>query len=105
MRGCAPGDVRKPASTARCLMECRRKLWGWLFGVFAAAVTNTALAQTMPAMPSGAATPGGTGVSPVRPGGANISSGVQQGFLSAPVPLDQLAPPIRERVRSVLEHP
>jgi hypothetical protein len=70
-------------------MECRRNVLGWLLVMLGAAGTNTALAQTMPAVS------GGSGAPPV----------VQQGFAPAPLPLDQLAPPLRERVRSVLEHP
>ena len=81
-------------------MECRRKVLGWLLGIVCAAVTNTASAQTMPITPSG------TGLSPVlSSGGTGVSPVVQQGFVPAPVPLDQLAPPLRERVRSVLAHP
>ncbi|MGH7170723.1 MAG: hypothetical protein ACRELF_14880 [Gemmataceae bacterium] len=80
-------------------MECRRKVSGWLLFVIGAAVTNPALAQTMPAAP------GGTGVSPVMRGGTGVAPVVPQSFVPAPVPLDQLAPPMRERVRSVLEHP
>lgn len=71
-------------------MECRRKALGCVLGIMCAAVANTASAQTMPESP-----PRGTGVSPV----------VQQSFVAAPVPLDQLAPALRERVRSVLEQP
>jgi hypothetical protein len=69
---------------------------GWLLMLGSAAVANTALAQTMPASPSS------TGVSPAV---TSATPAVPQGFVAAPVPLDQLPPPIRERVRSVLEHP
>lgn len=70
-------------------MKCRRKALGWMLALWMAAVANTALAQTMPAPPSG----------------TNVAPAVPQGFFAAPVPLEQLPPPIRERVRSVLEHP
>ncbi len=72
-------------------MECRRKALGWLLAACSAAAANVALAQTMPGAPVPASTP--------RP------SAVAQGFVPASVPLDELPPPVRERVRAVLEHP
>ncbi|HEY7329913.1 MAG TPA: hypothetical protein VH592_19920 [Gemmataceae bacterium] len=66
-------------------MECRRKTLGWLLMMACAAVSNAALAQTMSDAPK--------------------TSIVQQGFIPAPVPLDELPPSLRERVRVVLEHP
>jgi hypothetical protein len=66
-------------------MGCRRNAWKWMLLVGCTAGTNTGLAQTMPDGP--------------RPA---VSA---QGFLPAAVPLDELTPVVRERVRAVLEHP
>jgi hypothetical protein len=63
------------------------------------AASDAALAQTAPDNPPQAMT-GGRPVPPtVR------TPVVQQGFIPAPVPLDELAPSVRERVRIVIEHP
>src|SRR5690348_7380152 len=73
-------------------MGCRRSAWTWMLLVWCTAGVKTALAQPM-----------ADGTRPVtvpRPTGS-----VAQGFLPAPVPLDQLEPAARERVRAVLEHP
>lgn len=70
-------------------MKCRRKALGWVLILGSAALANSALAQTIS----------------VPPSRASVSQVAPQGFVPAPVPLDQLAPPIRERVRSVIEHP
>jgi hypothetical protein len=72
-------------------MECRGKTLGWLLVMSCAAATNAALAQTMPESP--------------HPQPAPRASVPAQGFVAAPIPLDELAPPVRERVRAVLEHP
>lgn len=66
-------------------MECRRNALGWLLGIACAAATDAALAQTLPEDRQ----------LPI----------VQQGFIPAPVPLEELPPPLRERVRVVLERP
>lgn len=70
-------------------MRSRRKLLGWLLALVCATATNAVLAQTKTA---------GTGAPPAVPA-------VHHGFVPAPVPLDELPPPLRERVRGVLEHP
>jgi hypothetical protein len=72
-------------------MDCRRKAWGLLFMVCCTGTTNAVLAQTMPE---------GSRL-PTTPRAAVPS----QGFQPAPVPLDDLAPPLRERVRAVLDRP
>lgn len=66
-------------------MQNRRKALGWLLMTACAAATNAASAQNTPDPPR----------TPI----------VQQGFYPAPVPLDELPPPLRDRVRTVLEHP
>ena len=74
-------------------MECRRKALGWLLGACCAAGPNLVSAQPAP--------------DSSRPA-SNVtqkSAAPSQGFVAAPVPLDELAPPMRERVRAVLEHP
>jgi hypothetical protein len=72
-------------------MECRRKALGWLLVLGSVAGINRVQAQTSAEMP--------------RPLPTTRPYVPTQGFISAPVPLDELAPPIRERVRSVLDHP
>jgi hypothetical protein len=72
-------------------MECRRKAWGWLLVAWCAAWADAALAQTMPDNAHPIPTP--PSVAP------------SQTFAAASVPLDELPPGVRERVRSVLEHP
>jgi hypothetical protein len=72
-------------------MECRRKALGWLLMACCAAGANAALAQTMP---------DGSRPVPTPPPAAPA-----QGFVAAPVPLDELPPGVRERVRAVLDHP
>jgi hypothetical protein len=72
-------------------MGCRRKAFGWLLLLSCTAPTSAAVAQTMP----GAATPAQS-PRPAVP---------SPGFAALPVPLEELAPPVRERVRAVLEHP
>ncbi|MHB1424317.1 MAG: hypothetical protein ACYC3I_14175 [Gemmataceae bacterium] len=76
-------------------MECRRRALGWVLMIACAAATHAALAQEMPEVPRPPSANGGPMVPPV----------VQQSFASAPVPLDDLPPPIRDSVRTVLEHP
>jgi hypothetical protein len=78
-------------------MECRRKGLGWLLMIGCAAAVNAASAQTMPDAQQVMA--GATGSGP------RVPPVVQQGFVPAPVPLDELSPYLRERVRSVLDHP
>src|SRR6185437_6339571 len=75
-------------------MGCRRKALGWLLMMGCAA---GAQAQST----------GGTPVPLNSPPHVSMSRPVapSQGFVAAPVPLEELAPPMRERVRSVLEHP
>jgi hypothetical protein len=73
-------------------MVGRRKAWGWLLVVCGAAATNAALAQQ-------------TAVDGAHSPASARTTSVAQGFFPAPVPLEQLPPPIREQVRSVLEHP
>jgi hypothetical protein len=80
-------------------MECRRRVLLWVLMMSSAAATNAALAQTVPDSPPQATTGGAPVPATVR------TPVVQQGFIPAPVPLDELAPPIRERVRTVIEHP
>lgn len=86
-------------------MECRRKTLGWLLTMACAAAANAALAQTAPQSivrsPQSAAK-ADEGFLRTADYGPRT---VQQGFLPAPVPLDELPPPIRDRVRVVLEHP
>lgn len=73
-------------------MGCRRSAWTWMLLVWCTAGLQTALAQPM--------------ADAGRPMAVPRSSGpVAQGFLPAPVPMDQLEPAARERVRAVLEHP
>ncbi len=72
-------------------MGCRRKSLGWLLVAWYAAAATAALAQPMP-----------EGARPVSTPRPTPSS---QGFITAGVPLDELPPPLRERVRSVLDHP
>lgn len=81
-------------------MEYRRRALGWLLMMSCAGATNAAFAQTMPDSPRPQAT---TGAAPI-PLTARTPI-IQQGFIPAPVPLDELPPPLRERVRTVLEHP
>jgi hypothetical protein len=71
-------------------MGCRRKALGWLMASWCAAA-SAALAQTMPDGPRPVPMP-----RPAVP---------SQGFVAAPVPLDELAPAMRERVRGVMDHP
>ncbi|HTU91969.1 MAG TPA: hypothetical protein VMF69_17940 [Gemmataceae bacterium] len=66
-------------------MNSRRKTLAWSLMIACAAAANAASAQTQPEAPR--------------------SSIAQQDFFAAPVPLDELPPPLRERVRSVIEHP
>jgi len=85
-------------------MECRRRVLEWLLLmlILCVAAPHAALAQPTPEKPQlqiNASESKGTGVSPVVP------SIVQQEFIPAPVPLEELPPPLRERVRVVLEHP
>lgn len=74
-------------------MECRRKALGWLLGACCAAGAGVVSAQPAPdnSPPSALPLP-----RPAAPA---------QGFVAAPVPLDELAPPMRERVRAVLDRP
>src|SRR5579875_1031252 len=78
-------------------MGCRRKTLGWLLMMVCAAAANAAAAQTMSEGPQ--VVPAEAGAVPATP------PVVQQGFLPAPVPLEELPPSLRERVRFVLEHP
>jgi hypothetical protein len=71
-------------------MGCRRKALGWLLMTWCAAA-NAALAQTIPN--------GSPSVPAPRP--ANPAPGL----VTPGIPLEELPPPIRERIRSVLEHP
>ncbi len=80
-------------------MGCRRKALQWLLMISCTTATPAAFAQTIldgahPQAITGAPTRS-TAHTPV----------VQQGFAPAPIPLDELSPPLRERVRSVIEHP
>jgi hypothetical protein len=72
-------------------MECRRRALGWLLVAWCATGANAVLAQTMPEASRPVPTPQSAIASP--------------GFVTAPVPLDELPPGVRERVRAVLEHP
>src|SRR5262245_26407345 len=72
-------------------MECRRKALGWLLMAWCMAGASAVRAQAMPDGPRPVPTP-----PPAAP---------SQGVVSAPVPLDELPPGARERVRVVLEHP
>lgn len=72
-------------------MGCRRNAWKWMLLVWCAASTKAALAQPMVDGPRPAPTP------------RSVVSA--QGFMPAPVPLEELEPAMRERVRAVLEHP
>ncbi|HTU91051.1 MAG TPA: hypothetical protein VMF69_13315 [Gemmataceae bacterium] len=86
-------------------MECRCNTLGWLLTMAFAAATNAALAQTLPesAVYSSQST---VKTEPSLPQTADYGPrAVQQGFVPAPVPLDELPPPLRDRVRVVLEHP
>jgi hypothetical protein len=86
-------------------MECRRKTLGWLLMMACAAATNAAPAQTLPESTVRTPQPAAKvdeGSLRTAGYGPRIT---QQGFIPAPVPLDELAPPIRDRVRVVLEHP
>ena len=82
-------------------MECRRKTWGWLLMIGCAAAVSAAKAQTVSDNPQGIV------------GEANFPSiaspaippFARQSFFPAAVPLDELHPALRERVRIVLEHP
>src|SRR5690242_2104880 len=73
-------------------MQCRRKAWGWILVLCSLTTLNRASAQTVPnnqhPMPA-----------------QQHPSAPAQGFFPIPVPLEELTPPLRERVRSVLEHP
>ncbi len=71
-------------------MDCRRKALGWLWMVAWMATVSVAAAQ---AVPDGRRLPSS------RP---SVSS---RGFVAAPVPLDELPSPMRERVRAVLDRP
>jgi hypothetical protein len=86
-------------------MKCRRKTLGWLLMMVCAATTNAAFAQTAPdsvvASPYSAAK---TDDRLQQTAGYGPRT-AQHGFVPAPVPLDELSPPIRDRVRVVLEHP
>jgi hypothetical protein len=72
-------------------MGCRRKALGWLLVAWCAAGASSALAQTMP--------DGSRPVSTPRP------TAPPQDFVPLPVPLEDLAPTVRERIRAVLAHP
>jgi hypothetical protein len=72
-------------------MGCRRNAWKWMLLVCCTAGSKAALAQPTMDGPSSDPTPQQA-----------VSS---QGFMPAPVPLEELAPGVRERVRAVLEHP
>jgi hypothetical protein len=78
-------------------MGCRRKALGWLLMAWCAAGASAAQAQT-------------TGGSPLPPNGPpHVSmsrpAAPSQGFVAAPIPMEELTPAARERVRAVLEHP
>ncbi len=77
-------------------MEYHRKALGWLLMMLCATATNAALAQTVPE---------GSRPQPAPRSATGVAPAVKQSFHPAPVPLDDLAPPIRERVRTVIEHP
>lgn len=72
-------------------MQCRRMAWGWVLLLGGAAGTNAVSAQSTPN--------GVRSVSLPRP------TAPAQGFVAAPVPLEELAPAVRPRVAGVLEHP
>jgi hypothetical protein len=72
-------------------MKCRRKALGWMLLLSWTVGIHTASAQTVPATAQALPSP--------RPSVAT------RGFIAAPVPLDELPPPLRERVRSVLDRP
>ena len=72
-------------------MECRRKVLGCLLILLCAAGGRVASAQTMPQGTQTIPSPHLT----VAP----------RSFVPAPVPLDELPPPLRERVRAVLDRP
>jgi hypothetical protein len=73
-------------------MDCRRKALGWLLMVSSwAATIDVAKAQTTPEKQ-------------LPPAAPRIASPARA-FVPAPVPLDELSSPIRERVRTVLERP
>lgn len=77
-------------------MEYHRKALGWLLMMSCAAATNAALAQAVPE---------GSRPQPSPRGATGGTPAVKQAFHPAPVPLDALEPPMRERVRTVIEHP
>ncbi len=86
-------------------MQCRRKTLGWVLTIVCAAATNAAFAQTMPG--SAVLVPQST----IKSDNSMLQTAdygpraVQQGFAPAPVPLDELSPPLRDRVRVVMERP
>jgi hypothetical protein len=72
-------------------MGCRRKALGWMLLIGWATGASNTQAQTMPDGRVRDAIPQPTAPAP--------------DFVAAPVPLEQLAPGVRENVRAVLEHP
>jgi hypothetical protein len=72
-------------------MDYRRKALGWMAMMAWTAAAGVVSAQTMAATARSQPSPR-----------AELAG---HGFVAAPVPLDQLPPPLRERVRSVLERP
>ncbi|HEY7152337.1 MAG TPA: hypothetical protein VH575_00115 [Gemmataceae bacterium] len=72
-------------------MGCRRNAWKWMLLVGCAVSANVARSQTTP--------------EESRPTPEQRSVISSQSFVPAPIPLDELTPAARERVRTVLEHP
>lgn len=77
-------------------MRSRRIMLGWLLTLACAAATNAVSAQTKT---------GETPAPPLIKTSASSAPAVSHGFVPAPVPLDELPPPLRDRVRTVLERP
>lgn len=86
-------------------MGCRCNKFSWCLMMAFAATTNAGSAQTVPEPAAH---------NPQPPAQLELTSqravddgprSVHQGFVPVPVPLDELPPPLRERVRGVLDHP
>jgi hypothetical protein len=86
-------------------MKCRRKTLGWLLMMVCAAATNAAFAQTAPDAVVASPHPSAKTDDRLQQTASYGPRTVQEGFIPAPVPLQELTPPIRDRVRVVLEHP
>ncbi len=85
-------------------MDCRRRTLAWLLMMACAAATNAASAQPSPDSPAQNPQPTTKTDTSLRTENYGPRT-VQQGFVPAPVPLEELPPPVRDRVRVVLEHP